>query len=267
MTLRLCFLGNSHIAALREAWRKTPDRWPDVEARFVGAHKDLLLKTTHRAGRLVPTGNATADAFRKLGGVEDLTLADYDAFVITGCLVSVASAANTYRDCRWIGLPSLEAKPDLAAGPEGLLSYAAARATIQAALAARLGPVFAAHLRDMTDKPILLSSQPRVSASVKTALRASIRAHHVALDNGDAKGLSAIFEDAAACATEAAGAQYVPQPRHTIEDHILTSRTFMAGAKRLTPMGKAAQPKDDIMHANAAYGTLVIDQVIDRLRG
>ncbi|SMY08672.1 hypothetical protein [Flavimaricola marinus] len=265
MSLRVCFFGNSHIAALREAWRDDAARWPGLEPSFVGAHKDLLLKTVHRNGRLVPSGNATADAFRRLGGVEDVDLGAFDAFVVTGCLISVATAANTYRDCRWVGLPSLEAKHDLAAGPERLLSYAAARASMQAAMATRLGPKFVTHLRAMTDKPILLTSQPRVSAAIKAKRRSVTRAHHTALSNGDAEGLSAIFEDAAARVIAECGARFVPQPAPTIEDHILTALPYMNGAKRLTARGNLPQPKDDIMHANAAYGALVIDQVVSTL--
>jgi hypothetical protein len=262
MTLRICFFGNSHIAALRDAWRTEAGRWPGLEAGFVGAHKDLLLKTVCRRGRLVPSGMATAEAFRRLAGIEDVDLTAWDAFVITGCLISVATAANTYRDCRWVGLPSVEAHPDLASAPERLMSRAAVRASMQGAMASRLGPRFAAHLRAMTDRPILLTSQPRVSAAIKLKRRSVTRAHHTALAAGDAAGLSLLFEEAAARAVAEAGARFVPQPAMTIEDHILTALPYMEGARRLTAKGKAPQPKDDIMHANAAYGALVIDQVV-----
>lgn len=262
MTLRVCFFGNSHIAALRDAFVTHKGRWPGLEAGFVGAHKDLLLKTVHRQGRLVPAGMATAEAFRTLAGIEDVDLAAWDAFVVTGCLVSVTTAANTYRDCRWVGLPSVEAHPDLASAAERLLSRAAALASVEAGMATRLGPRFAAHLRAMTDRPILLTSQPRVSAEIKLRRRAVTRAHHTALANGDASGLSALFEDAAVRAVAAAGARFVPQPDITIEDHVLTALPYMEGARRLTARGKAPQPKDDIMHANAAYGALVLDQVV-----
>lgn len=266
MTLRVCFLGNSHVAALRDAWRQGPDRWPirwpGLEAGFVGAHKDLLLRTELRAGRLVPADAAAAAAFRDLSGIEDVDLAAWDAFVITGCLVSVATAANTYRDCRWVGLPSVAAHPDLASAPERLSSRAAARAAIEAAMASRLGPRLAAHLRAMTDRPILLTSQPRVSAAIKARRRTVTRAHHIALGNDDAAGLSAMFEAAAARVVAGAGALFVPQPAGTIEDHILTALPYMQGARRLTARGRAAQPEDDIMHANAAYGALVLDQVV-----
>lgn len=261
MTMRLCFLGNSHIAALREAWADDRDRWPGLEADFVGAHKDLLLRTRAEGSRLVPDDPATATAFRTLGGVKEVDLASYDAVVITGCLVSVATAANTYRDCRWAGLPSLSREPDLAAMPHGFVSRPAARAMVEATIDDRLGPMFARHIRGMTDAPILMTSQPRVSAAIKAKRRAVTRAHHSALENGDAAGLSDLFEEAAARVMAACGARFVPQPAQTIEDDILTALPYMEGAKRLTAKGDAPQPKEDIMHANAAYGGLVIDQV------
>ena len=262
MTKRVCIFGNSHVGALKEAWTDNPGRWPGVKVQFVGAHKDLLLQTASVNGRLVATSDPAKRAFQTLSGIEAVNLRDFDAFVVAGCLVSLANAANTYRDCRWIGLPSLESATDLADGPERLVSYPAARDTIAASLATRLGPRFAAHLRNGTDRPIYLTSQPRVSASIKAKRRVATRAHHVALENGDADGLSAAFEDAAARTMAEHGAHYIPQPPETIEDGILTARPYMDGAHRLTAGARIKQPNDDIMHANARYGALVLDQII-----
>ena len=266
MTLRLCFLGNSHVAALREAWTGRGDRWPGVEAHFVGAHKDLLLKTALRDGHLEPASAAAAHAFDTLSCVPSVDMAGYDAFVLTGCLVSLHNATLTYRDARWVGLPSLSGSPDLAAGPQRLLSYAAARASVVSGLSSRLGVRLAAHLRPMTDRPIYLTSQPRVKATIKARPRAAARVHNTILENGDAAEVSALYEDAAERAMAEVGALYLPQPPQTIEDHILTAERYMTGAKRLTAAGRAAQPSEDITHANAAYGRLVIGQVISRVR-
>jgi hypothetical protein len=262
MTKRVCIFGNSHVGALKEAWTDNPGRWPEVKVQFVGAHKDLLLQTASVNGRLVATSDPAKRAFQTLSGIEAVNLRDFDAFVVAGCLVSLANAANTYRDCRWIGLPSLESATNLADGPERLVSYPAARDTIAASLATRLGPRFAAHLRNGTDRPIYLTSQPRVSASIKAKRRVVTRAHHVALENGDADGLSAVFEDAAARAMTEHGAPYIPPPPEPIEDGILTARPYMDGAHRLTAGARIKQPNDDIMHANARYGALVLDQIM-----
>lgn len=264
MTFRLCVLGNSHIAALRDGWVDHPGRWPGIAADFVGAHQGLLLQTEIRDGHLVPATDAARDAFRRLARIESVDLAAYDGFVIAGCLIGLHSAAVLYREMRWTRLPSVALADDLATMAQRLVSYPAVRATLEARLADRLGTQFARKLRTGTDRPIWITSQPRVSAAIKSVPRAATRSHAEALRNGDAAGLSALFEDGATRVARAAGAEFVPQPTETISDHILTALPYMTGAKRLAARPGLPQPPDDIMHANAAFGALMLDAVVAR---
>lgn len=258
---RVLFLGNSHLAALREAWRTAAaGRWP-FEAHFVGAHRDLLLQTEVTGGRLRPVTTPAREAFRRLGGVTEVALGEYDAVVVAGCMVAMPQAAAVYRDARWPGLPSLAGETDIATLEPRLLSRSAVLATLAANLGERLGPKLAARLRTGTDAPILLASQPRLAARAKGTPRPTTRSYLLALRNGDAASLSALFDEAAAIAAAQAGAGFLPQARATIDDHIFTAERFVEGATRLTQQGGAPQPKDDILHANAAYGATVLDQV------
>lgn len=261
MTTRVCILGNSHIAALREAWREDSTRWPTVDATFVGAHKDLLLDTEFKDGHLLPTTKDAAEELKRLGGITALRLADYDAFVITGGLVSVATAATVYRDLHWPDLPSMAELDDLAAGPVLMTSRVAAVATLEEVLAGRLGPRLAGHLRGMTQAPIYLTSQPRISAEIRTTRAPKTHAHRLALRRGDAAELSRMFEQAATRALAKHKATFLRQPPQTIAAHILTAKRYMQNAPRLTANGGIPQPLDDIRHANAAYGALVLDQI------
>ena len=265
MTVRVCFLGNSHIACIRQAWRAEPDRWPGIAPLFVGAHHNLLLDTAEVDRRLVPTSDGAARAFAELAGLRDVALDAYDAFVITGCLVSLGCIANLYRDARWPGLPSVAAQEDLASMDAILMSGPASWMTAQDIMSRRLGLCLARHLRPMTSRPILLTSQARVSAIIETEHRRGTHAHRVALKSGDAAHLSALFEGVAAESCREAGATFLPQPRQTITRDILTARPFMDGAVRLTSDGATPQPPRDITHANARYGATVLDQVADHL--
>lgn len=267
MTFRLCVLGNSHVAALKDGWAAHPGRWPGIAADFVGAHRDLLLRTDIRDGHLVPATDEARDAFAKLAGIESVDLAAYDGFVIAGCLIGVHSAATAWRDMRWIGLPSVAACPDLATMRPRLVSWPAARETLVARLSDRLGLRLARHLRTGTGRPIWITSQPRVSAAILTAPRKGTISHAEALRTGDAPGLSALFDEAAARAAAASRAVFVPQPPETIERHILTALPYMQGAFRLAARPGLPQPPDDIMHANAGFGALMLDAVAERIAG
>lgn len=264
MTLRLCVLGNSHLAALKDGWAARPGRWPGVAADFIGAHGNLLLETTVEGGRLTPVTPAARAAFLSLGGVAAADLAAYDGIVIAGCQVGVHSAASAWRDMRWPALPSVAACPDLALMRPRLVSRPAARATLAARLSARLGLRLARHLRAGTEVPIWLASQPRISAAILTAPRKTTISHAEAIRSGDAEDLSALFDEAAAVAAQDCGAAFVPQPRQTIARHILTALPYVKGAMRLAPRPGLRQPRDDIMHANATFGTLMLDAVIAR---
>lgn len=261
MTLRLCFLGNSHIACIRQAWAVEAGRWPGIAPLFVGGHRNLLLDTAEVGRRLVPTSDGAARAFSDLAGIDHVDLDAYDAFVVTGCLVSLGCIANLYRDARWLDLPSVAAHDDLASDPAILMSDAAVQMTAEDILSRRLGLRVARHLREMTDRPILVTSQARVSAVIEDAHRPGTRAHHAALKAGDAASLSDLFDSSALRVCREVGATFLPQPRQTIARHILTARPYMDGAVRLTAEGNTPQPPKDITHANARYGAAVLDQI------
>lgn len=267
---RVLFLGNSHLAALRQAWDTHPGRWPGVAATFLGAHRDLLLQTALRGGRLVPVTPAAQAAFAQLARLDDVDVAGQDLIVLAGCMISVPQVAIATRDMRWLGLPSVVNASDLAAMPGALMSQAAVRATVDRKLAARLGPRLTRHLiAQGADVPILLASQPRISETIRTSGRAALRpvagGMIEVLTLGNAAQLSDLFEAAAERAMQAAGAGYLAQPAQTIVDHVLTAVGYMQGAMRLSKQDDEAQPDDDVLHANAAYGAAVIDQVAAHL--
>jgi len=262
MTRRLLVLGNSHLAALADGWRAQPGRWPGVELRFVGAHGERLLETELRDGTLRPASAAAAQDFARLGGGEGVALAGYDGIIIAGAMVALASAAALWREMRWVGLPSLAAEPDLATMAPALVSRQAAQAALVARLSARLGLRLAARLRAGCDLPIWIASQPRVSETILDRPRPATRAHAEALRLGDGAALSAWFDTAATIAARQAGAAFVPQPPATITRDILTARRFTRGATRLAARPGLAQPGDDILHANGAWGAQMLDAVL-----
>ena len=266
MTQRVLVLGNSHLAALREGWRANPGRWPAIAPTFVGAHKDLLLQTEVRDGRFLPVRTAARAAFSRLGGGDGADIAAQDLIVICGCSVALAIAALIWRDMRWGALASLDTVPDLAGMTPRLVSFAAARASLEHNLSQRLAPALARHLRAQgVAQPVWLAAQPHVSAVIATRPRPDTRALNDALAQGDAAELAHLFHAAAARALAVAAASFLPQPEQTVQDHILTAVPFVRDATRLAAKPGLKQDEDDIRHANAAYGALVLDQIVARL--
>ncbi len=262
MTRRICLFGNSHIAALKEAHRAGPDRWPGLEMQFVGLHGELLMQTVIRDGRLAPQSDAAAEALQAISGLSEVDLRSFDAFVVTGCNIATFSAVTVYGGLRWPDLPSLDRQADLAAMRPILVSEGVARATLVAMLAERLGLRFIRHLRAGTDRPIWLTQQPNVSASVlEGETPAKLRTHLRAMARGDAAHIARLFAEVAPLATCEAGAGFLPQPAATVVEDILTDTAYCEGATRLAARPGIPQPARDFLHANAAYGALVLDQI------
>ena len=263
--MRLCFLGNSHIACVRQAYSDDASRWSWLDATFVGAHKGLLLETAERDRRLVPTSPEARDAFESLGGLSTIDLDAYDAFVITGCLISFAPIAQIHKGARWLGLPSLEASDDFVSEKPVLMSEGAVERIAVDLLFKRLGCRLVRHLSAMTDRPILLTSQPRISAVISQGQWPATYTHKSILRKGDTAPMSDLFDRAAAEAVAGSGGVFLPQPIQTRDKDILTKRSFMDGAIRLTSKGRVPQPQQDYAHANLQYGAAVLDQITEVL--
>ena len=264
MTRRVLVLGDSHLAALREGWRTREGRWPGLDLRFFGAHKALLLDTRIEAGQMVADSAAASAALLRLNGTDRTDLTGLDAIVIAGGQLSVLRAASLWRETRWTGLPSLLSEPDLADLSLPVLPAAAARATLTEALASRIALRLCRHLRQATDRPILILGQPRPNARVLSEPDARWRGLILARRAEDGPALSELFDSAADRAAARAGGRYLPQPARTRAQHLFTAPAFKAGAVRLAER-RLPQPAAARSHANATYGTVLIDTIAETL--
>lgn len=265
MTLRLCIFGNSHLAALRDAWGRNPGRWPGVAVTFLAAPKDYLLQTRVQDGRLVAIHPAARAVFSRLCGLSEVSLADHDALVVAGASIGVPAIMPLYRDMRWTGLIGFDHPLPPRQAQITLVSAAAARAAMASVLQQRLGYVFASRLRQFTARPILLTAQPRVSDIILTNPGPATRLHNLAVQNGDGAAIGQVFDQVATKVLADLQTVFLPQPTETVTRGILTKLSYMTDAKRLNATMDAPQPQADVMHANSLYGALLFDQIIQAL--
>ena len=76
-----------------------------------------------------------------------------------------------------------------------------------------------------------------------------------------AKTLGARFDSVVTDMLAQTGITFLPQPDHTRAQHILTAEPFTSEAMRLAREDRHKQPKEDILHANAAYGAVPLTQL------
>ena len=251
MTLKLAILGNTHAHALQAAQDRTPGRWTGVDMTIVATHGAQLLQTRIEDGLLVPTSPEVALALPEEDGLD---LEAYDAFAIVGGQVAPSrQMVMLYRGARWPGLPSLFDVPDLAAMPETLIPGEAARAAIIEMVRTEPGPQFARMLRAATEKPIFYLSQPRLNVLGCDGRNGHVRALMRADRSGDGAALADMFDDWVGDALDEDEVIWLPQPGPTLATPLTTRARFAASRK-------------DIVHANAIYGRIVLDQLVQAAR-
>ena len=83
--MRLCILGNSHAASLKQGWDLLRSRYPTLAVVFFAARGDGLSGLTLANDCLVPNTELLAQAIRHTsGGLGEVPLGEYDAFVCYG---------------------------------------------------------------------------------------------------------------------------------------------------------------------------------------
>ena len=77
----LCFIGNSHLAAVKLGWEAFAKEQSAAEPAFFGSARNTLLNTIVDGGTLRPTDDVVRRSFRASAGQDAVTLADYEGFV------------------------------------------------------------------------------------------------------------------------------------------------------------------------------------------
>jgi hypothetical protein len=244
--IRLCVIGNSHLAAYKLGWDalKAASATPPVQPVFFGAPRDGMRRVKLSGGVITPTRADIGDHFRRMsGGLGEIRLADYDAFLLIGLGASVKRVMRFVRGHGWFGLSENPARTLV---PKAFVqeflaeSYATTRLVEMAAM-----------LRPATPAPILAVAEPNWAASAKDG--AGDKPDYGwkrAVEAGDGPALGAMFE-ASLGAALAPHATFVPQAAQTVEDGILSADAYNTHASRLIS-GEGGG--SDAAHMNGKFG-------------
>lgn len=271
--VRVLVLGNSHVAALKAAHVENPGRWPEIAFDFAGGHGPAMDRLEVRAGVLAAADAETRNAMTAINGRDHWDLADHDLVVIAGCELGLYRAMNLFRDCCHAGLPSVAGGLEQAqtADRRRPLSRAAFAAALDALLADTMALRLALRIgAARPDLPLVLVPQPHPARAGRAGGRAGrFAAFNRAIRAGDAAVLAAEFAAAVdrVAASLPGGGRALAQPAATTAADIFTRAEFSAGSLPLTRDMRVAHAPRDYLHANAAYGLLVLDHVEALLAG
>ncbi len=266
---RVCFIGNSHLAAIKQGWDAVRLEHPGIDAVFFGATARQFQNVAIEDGRLVAKTEDAGRSFRLTsGGQNAAVLADYDVIVLVALGFSLAVVLDIYARHRTHDMknPDGEFEP---VSPEYFNEIAKARLALMPAVT---------HLKKMhkatraRGTKLWLYPQPLPCISVLTGdlapatllESARISSLKEAVLWRDEEALYSAFVAAYADLAHSGHAIF-EQPAQTRISCIFTRQEYARGSVRLTENLNIAHPEDDYTHANAVYGAIAVRQILERV--
>ncbi len=242
--MKVCILANSHAHALRLAAQERTPKWRPV---FFAAPANRMRRIRLTGGRLVARDAGVARWMdRTSGGVREVVLRDYDAFVICGLSLRALDGLRMFCDHQPVGR---RVSDDVA-----LVSEAAFRAAVRDRIQASAGARLMQLLKDR--KPVLIVPAPMPSVRI-----AELPEFDWINRPGGAEAVrwisGIVLEEIRALADER-GFRFMPQPPETLDERGLTRLEYAEDAVRFTG---SAYSEDDISHMNTAYGALILHSI------
>lgn len=246
--MRIAFIGNSHLAALKLGWEKIFSDY-SIEAVFYGSIRNNLRAFVIRDGALWPTHAATQSMFVRTSG-RDHIRPDFDRCVVTGFGSSVNRPMQRLSTHRVVEIYDPE-------GPHQLISDACRRDIVHAELAHCTALKIIRGLRSISQAQIILAPDPYASHEIlsdpryehwadPTVRRRMLDDYREAVD----KFLRPEVE-------------VVLQPSSTVVDEMFTRPEFSHGSVRLgTDLTHAP---GDMFHANSDFGVVYLRELIPHL--
>lgn len=262
MTLRICILGNSHMAAFSHAVTQNPDRWQGVAFDFFGAQAGLDCYHVVE-GKFVTQDEDVRARLRHLMGRDHFDVADYDGYIIASLGFSIFPVIFACRQARCLATPGISSFFDASGKGRPFISHALLKHLVAERLQTRQGYKLAAHLVEITGKQTFLASQPRPIFHSIHGKNGGKGLKHLFKD-GAGGFASDLFETTAKTICQEAGVTYIAQPEQSIDRDLFTHDAFMRGSVTLARNQKQ-HAVDDVLHANAEFAALMLDNIAAQL--
>lgn len=215
--MKICVIGNSHIASLKLGWDSIAGEFPGLELTFFGARGYRMEQLQRQGAKLVPQTKALQGFLSHTsGGLAEINLPKYHACLVYGLFLRLPKMA-----------------PHLS---EAVKSCVAADALQASVSYETLGKIRAA-----SPIPVFVGHDPLTCFKGETRPTIPYRAALAYLRN----------------AVDLANVQILEQPKHTLEQDRFTRSSYLTGAIKLeqqeaSPMED--QPSDNMGHMNGDFG-------------
>ena len=253
--MRICIIGNSHLAAVKHGWDLTETG--SALPTFLGAPGGRLNALTVTDGVLKgPEG--LSRIMLNTTGVSEAALDNFDAVVIVGLRFTVNHCARLFATHRtWRPGPA-DPSGTFLTSREALVE--ATRGQLQRTIAIRI----ARRIRAARSIPILIAPQAGPSERIleDDADETEVWRQIHAAEREDE--IREIHDEA--CQAFATNFEIVEQPPETIVNEIFSKREYDS-PKYKTNGDPLRRQRVDPFHMNVEYGRLVVPELLSRVAG
>jgi hypothetical protein len=257
--MRVCIVGNSHVAALRKAWEpwRRAHGAAHLDVTFFGSHSASLRNVGARDGRFVTDDPAVRRTLAMTTGRADpeLAIGEFDLYVLYGLVNPNWYVARSASE----GLDRPPTHPRVSRG----LLRAIARQNFTQSLAMHMFGL----VRSASDAPVIVAPQPYLSQAVIGDPGQSPYGDAPPADLAQRPALLSAFDEVIAAAAVADGFRWLAQPAQTVLDDHWTRPEYCVDSVRLSAQMDQAHPDDDFAHMNQRYGEVVFDALAALLAG
>ncbi|MBV8976299.1 MAG: hypothetical protein JO261_00965 [Alphaproteobacteria bacterium] len=243
---RICIVGDSHVAALKQGWNEICNEFPSVEMTFFAAIRAALADFALCDGKLVATSALLRNRILQTSQGKTEITGDYDAYLCSGFDVSFLPAGTIFKKNWYKGGQDQNAERacDIALDAHFRQTEAAA---------------FLLKLRRITDAPVLFIGQPyrapeRVAKWTSWCPSPETQRH-----------LSALYATALdRTLRDLCNARFLQQPAETLDQDLplaTADRFFRGAARAYAPL----DGQEDRTHTGAAYGAIVLKAALKQL--
>ncbi|MCF4167729.1 hypothetical protein L2U69_18940 [Zavarzinia compransoris] len=262
MTQKLCFIGNSHLAALKRGWDGMAADYPDVDiTMFIGlGHR---YEHAYLEGHFIKTqfGELLDTFVRHSGGRDSIDLTAYDRFVVVGLGFDIVLLTRIYDRYRTV-MNNGPAKKEVPFVSLDVLAQMVIADLREHSLALRL----ASMVKTVVSDPVHLCWVPlkrkaalRISTKKKLAIAKGLAAIR---RNGD-EDLVRVVMERIRVLLRPEGILLIEQPEETVADRIFT-REELSQAAHIGPDDPHIRERlDDIGHMNPFFGRIMMNRIME----
>ena len=266
--MRICFVGNSHLATAKFGWDAVAAEYPGVEASFFGAIASIFTSTAIEDGKLVAKSEEAKQYFiRTSGGRDTVVFAEYDLVVLFALGFGLWCLLDYYDRFRWGDQNNSE-------GDYELVSTGYFHEIVRTRLSRSTAIQYRREIRRDSGShapKVWIYPEPMPSRSVLAAAPAQksalstqrLSALRQAAKWHDEKSLGDAFSAGSAALSRSEDVIF-EQPAHTLDTPIFTQQEYSRGSISL---GNLPDREDDFVHMNARFGELMIRQILERATG